>query len=217
MISAPSDFAERYGAMQALGLMYMSQKAVVLSSAHGPELIADIARASARPTEQQILSEAAWVILSVGLSARSVSVVHHRLGACFYQWSSAKQLVAHQDECRQVALTTFRHEKKINAILRFAERLFLTGVARFLRELQEGSATDALPYFGPASTQHLRLNLGIATVKPDRHLKRLAASYSCDVATMCRLIAAYTGDGLRMVDRVLWTYASQYSTKSMPA
>lgn len=199
-----------YETMQVLGLMYLSRKAEVMATTLGPAILADHELSNQQPSEQGILSEAAWVVLSVGLSARVVASVHCQLTPHFFGWQSAYQICYLQGSCRKHALRVFSHRGKIDAIIQFAEHLSVVGTDQFLKDLQAGTATDGLPYFGPASTQHLRLNLGISTVKADRHLKRLAAIYSCDVPSMCDSIAAYTGDELRLIDRVLWTHATHF-------
>jgi hypothetical protein len=200
---------EDYATMQALGLMYLNCKAQVLSSTLGPSVWETSAHTMAI-TEAEILREGAWAILSVGLSVQVVQHVHKRLSPCFLEWQSAADIVANACECRQSARTVFAHNGKIAAIIELAARVASIGHGRFMVELSQGSATASLPFFGPASTEHLRMNLGIDTVKPDRHLRRLADQYDCDVTTMCHYIAAYTGDGLRLIDRVLWTHESQF-------
>ena len=197
--------------MQQLGLMYLDRKAVVLASPFGADLLHETKARFDEVTEQHILSEGAWVILSVGLSSAAVTAVHQRLSPAFYDWRSAAEIVAAREICRWAALMQFGHVGKIDAIIQFAARLERVGRHRFLDELRGGVATTGLPFFGPASSEHLRLNLGVSTVKPDRHLSRLASKHSCDVVTMCERIAAYTGDELRLIDRILWSYASLLS------
>jgi hypothetical protein len=83
--------------------------------------------------------------------------------------------------------------------------LYQEGRDWFMEGLATGSATAGLPFFGVASTAHLRMNLGLPTAKPDRHLVRIAARWGySDVQAMCHAICSYTGDDIRMVDRVLW-------------
>ena len=67
----------------------------------------------------------------------------------------------------------------------------------------------AFPYVGEVTVFHLAKNLGIDTAKPDRHLSRMATilGYS-DAHELCWEMADVSGDMVRVVDLVLWRFAT---------
>lgn len=70
---------------------------------------------------------------------------------------------------------------------------------------------DSLPWIGPITKYHLARNLGIDTVKPDRHLKRLADRFGfSSPMEMCidiqrRLCGK---ENLGTIDVILWRYCN---------
>lgn len=119
--------------------------------------------------------------------------------------------MAHTEVCRRRALLEFSHRGKINAIIAFAEHVSDTSFDR----VRDGIAADPtgyllqLPYFGPATSCHLAKNIGVAVVKPDRHLSRMAARCRHgSPAELCQAISERTGDPIGLVDLVLWRYAA---------
>lgn len=74
-----------------------------------------------------------------------------------------------------------------------------------------------LPWIGPITRYHAAKNLGVDTVKPDRHMARLAGRHDWatariddlyhSVVEFCRPLAHASGDRLATVDMVLWRAA----------
>lgn len=67
---------------------------------------------------------------------------------------------------------------------------------------------ESLPYIGEIIKYHLVKNLGIDTIKPDRHLIRIAKSFGTDPFSMCQKLSEETGYKLATVDSVIWRAAN---------
>ena len=177
-------------------------------------------------TESQLLRESAWVILCCGFRESIVRKVFDYISLCFCDWSSAKDIVDHQDTCRRTALKAIRHEAKIRAILEVARRVNDQGfdalrcsiIADPLVSLRE------FPYIGPTTAKHLAKNLGMEIAKPDRHLLRITEAAGIgDTQELCSALSKMTGDPISVVDIVLWRYAtispdyrSHFETATVP-
>lgn len=162
-------------------------------------------------TETRFLREAAWVILSSGMSVRVVHSRFPKLSRAFLGWSSADRIVRNRDRCRRRALQIFHHFGKVDAICSVATFVAHASFARVKAHVQERGveALSALPYIGPITKFHLAKNIGIDVAKPDRHLVRLARSAGVSgPQELCRVIAEATGDRIATVDLVLWRYAT---------
>lgn len=68
---------------------------------------------------------------------------------------------------------------------------------------------ETLPWIGPITKYHLARNLGIDTVKPDRHLVRLSKQFGYETPLkMCESIQKETRDRLGAIDVILWRYCN---------
>lgn len=163
-------------------------------------------------TEQDLLREAAWVILCSGFRESVVRNSFSFISLCFYEWESAAMISANREVCRATALAAFKNDKKIGAIVRTAFYINTIGFESYRIEILADpiSALRRLPYIGGITAYHLAKNLGADVAKPDRHLVRFATSQGFfDVHSLCSAIASKTGDPLRVVDIVLWRYLVQ--------
>jgi len=196
---------------QAAARRYVEAKGAVLSAGFGWEILWQQRRDRATLAEPEFLREAAWVILSAGMSESVVRARFARISACFLDWSSATAIAAEADACMAGALQVFAHRRKVQAIAEVARILSRRGFPAIARELaiDAVSALRQFPYIGPVTVFHLAKNLGCGTPKPDRHLSRLAAQlgYPCADA-LCAEIAAFVGDPPDVVDTVLWRHAA---------
>lgn len=162
-------------------------------------------------TESQLLRESAWVILCCGFRERIVRRTFGYISLCFCDWSSAEEIMKHEDLCQRTALKAIHNEGKIRAIVAVAKRVCDHGfccvkqriLSAPLVELQE------FPYVGPTTARHLAKNLGMDVAKPDRHLSRIAEMAGTGGAQeLCSLLSGMTGDPVSVVDVVLWRYAT---------
>ena len=66
-----------------------------------------------------------------------------------------------------------------------------------------------LPWIGHITKHHIARNLGIDTVKPDRHLVRLAERFGYETPLkMCEAIQKETSGRLGVIDVILWRYCN---------
>ena len=160
-------------------------------------------------TEEVFLREYAWVVLSSGFRYSVVQKIFPEISRAFYEWDITK-INRDFDECRETALEVFCNKKKINSILEVAKQLAQSGVTPILKKLEEEGATtlEKFSMIGPVTSLHLAKNIGIDVCKPDRHLQKICDVTNFDsVEELCRAISSYTGDKLRTIDLVLWTFA----------
>ena len=161
--------------------------------------------------ETDFLREHAWVVLSCGMRESVVGKRFQHVSRCFWNWQSASMITATAETCRRLALTAFNHELKIDAILFVAKLIANVGFSSFRRSLGEDplGELERLPYIGQVTRYHLAKNLGMDVAKPDRHLSRIAKSLGFRSAQdLCTCIAEETGEAIRVVDLVLWRFAT---------
>lgn len=187
---------------------YLDAKSTVIDAGHASE-IAWQAAAGQRPvTPRLFVREAAWVVLSAGMSEAVVRGVFPALQLALRRFSPAA-LSRDRAAARAEALASFGHEGKIDAILRIADtarRLGATGLEQKLCDPEPFLLS--LPYIGPVTWRHLAKNLGVPVAKADRHLVRLAAATGRnDVDGMCAEISDWLGEPVAVVDVVLWRWA----------
>jgi hypothetical protein len=162
-------------------------------------------------SESSFLRESAWVILSGGMSERVIRRKFPSISMAFHNWESATVIVQDAKMCRERALRRFRHSGKIGAIIQVAHFVLDEGMGTIKQslELEGPEYLIQIPYIGPVTCHHLAKNLGVDTVKPDRHLRRLAHNlgYSSP-RLMCEHISSSTGEPVSVVDLVLWRFAT---------
>lgn len=187
---------------------YLNAKSTVIDAGHAPEIAWQAAVGHQPVTPRLFVREAAWVVLSAGMSEAVIRGVFPALERALRGFSPAA-LSRDGTAARADALTLFAHEGKIDAILRIAEtarRLGAAGLATGLRDPEPFLRT--LPYIGPVTWRHLAKNLGTPVAKADRHLVRLAAATGRqDVDVMCAEISDWLGEPVAVVDVVLWRWA----------
>lgn len=159
-------------------------------------------------TETQFLAETAFVILNSGMRAKVIDGIWPHLKACFWRFSSHTEILFTRDACLEQARKFFKHEGKLQGILRACELVEARGgwpgykehlLADPLPRLRE------IPFVGPITVYHLARNLGFDYAKPDRHLQRLAESFGeKDVQRFCATIGDATGERVGVVDAILW-------------
>ncbi|NOQ76119.1 MAG: hypothetical protein GQ574_29220 [Crocinitomix sp.] len=159
--------------------------------------------------ESEFYKEAAWVILSSGMSVRSVTSVFEKISCAFLNWEDSKEIVSTSESCISHALKYFNHSGKINAIMSLIQYIDNIGFDDFKTELNEHGLEymQKFSFFGPATSLHLAKNIGMNVVKPDRHLMRLAKALNFSTPNeLCQVIANGIDEKLSVVDVVLWRY-----------
>ncbi len=196
---------------ERLARAYMQTKSCVIDCGFADEIDHQEETRLEHITEQSLLRETAWVILSSGMRERTIRRLFSRISAAFFGFQSAEEITQHRERCRQSALSIFAHEGKIEAILDFVEEVSVLSFERVAQRIKkEGTKyLQEFKYLGPATSHHLAKNLGMDLPKPDRHLLRLASA--AGFATphdLCERISGLIGEKTSVVDIVLWRYAT---------
>ena len=219
------DLISRSEAKNWLARAYMNAKSVVLSAGFGDEITWQEQVNLDSLTEQDLLRESAWVILSAGMSESIVRRRFPKISESFFWWESARNISRFSEACCRLAVQHFNHPRKISAIAEVARRIAAEGFEAIHKEILANPlvALQQFPFVGPVTVYHLAKNIGAPVAKPDRHLKRFAISFGYnDVQEFCRSISEQVGDSVQVVDIVLWRYATltrnqpSVSTSSFP-
>jgi hypothetical protein len=193
--------------------LYLTAKTFVIERGFAHEIVWQSSAALAEPSPPVFVREAAWVVLSAGMSEWVVRGLFGRLSAAMYGFDPVT-LSRNQERARTAALATFGHTRKINAILDIAAtvcRIGPDGLRAALRDEPE-PFLRSLPYVGPVTWRHLAKNLGLPVAKPDRHLVRLALAVGREsVDGLCDEIARWLGEPVAVVDLVLWRWSVLYA------
>lgn len=158
--------------------------------------------------------EAAWVVLSAGMSERVVKARFPALSEALHNWDP--HAIRADATARDRALAVFGHAGKVAAILAIADRV----AAMHCDDLYDALVLDAqaflmdLPYIGPVTWAHLAKNLGLPLAKSDRHLVRLSDAFQRNsVSELCEEIADWMGEPVAVVDVVLWRYGALHASQ----
>jgi hypothetical protein len=190
---------------------YLIAKRTVLDAGYASEVGWQAALAQTRVTSGSFVEQAAWVVLSAGLSERIVRRCFPLISTALFDFDL--QRVVREPSCRDAALAAFGHERKIDAILTIATWAYQAGDQALEAVVDAGDeeCLMRLPYIGPATVRHLLKNLGKPVAKPDRHLARLAVRFDCSVEELCRTIATRMNDPVGVVDVVLWRWSALHA------
>jgi hypothetical protein len=194
-----------------LAWLYMTAKERVIEAGFADEIDWQEEITFGDLDEPTFLRESAWVVLSAGFRETIVRRRFGEISRAFLNWSSADLIMAKRETCRSDALVAFGNHRKIDAILGIVERVAVEGIGTIQKEIGSRGIEfiRELPFMGPTTACHLAKNLGVALVKPDRHLTRMAVKTGYKSADrMCRTIAEVVGDSLSVIDIVIWRYAT---------
>jgi len=161
--------------------------------------------------EQDLLREAAWVILCSGFRETSVRNKFGYISLCFCDWHSAIEITENRRECIETAFCAFRHIPKLRAIASVAESICSLGFNELRARIQKNPISELrqFSFIGATTSWHLAKNLGLNVAKNDRHLARTAAFFGyTDAHDICGLLSAETGEPAAVIDIVLWRYAT---------
>jgi hypothetical protein len=190
---------------------YRWAKDYVIAHGYGTEICWQDQASFDAVTESELMSEAAWVILSCGMRTAVISQRFPMFSTAFLKWHSSSAILRNRRKCRANALRVFGHEKKVDAIFAVIAALNADGLAKIKSRVRCGGCEylQRFPFLGPATSRHLAKNLGIDVVKPDRHLIRIAAAAGFESPDrFCHGISKAAGDKVSVVDVVLWRFAT---------
>lgn len=113
-------------------------------------------------------------------------------------------------EVRSRAMEVIANERKVNAAIRGAKVLEDIGWDEFRKQVkQDLNALRKLPFMGKVLKYQLARNMGFDVIKPDVHLRRMAAFYGLDPFEMCDKISKKTSLPLHVVDTIIWRASEQ--------
>jgi hypothetical protein len=161
--------------------------------------------------ETDLLRETSWVILCCGFREAVVRRTFDYISLSFCDWESASSIVAAAGSCRTSALEAINNPRKIDAIVDAARLVNHIGFKRLKRQIirQPFLELQRFSFIGPVTSRHLAKNLGFQVAKPDRHLVRLCRTVGfADPQELCQSIAYAVGEGVNVVDLILWRYAA---------
>lgn len=205
---------ERRHATSDLVAAYVAAKREVIEAGYVDEIAwqRDVRLFNVDPTT--FTREAAWVILSAGMSTVAVERRFPQLATVLHQWNP--QSMMEDQLARGKALALFAHPGKIGAIWFAATTAAALGARGLLHALQDDPRAflTTLPYIGPVTWAHLAKNLGVPTAKADRHLERLSrACQRSSPQDLCGEIGSWLDEPTPVVDVVLWRYATLHATR----
>ena len=160
--------------------------------------------------ESEFLSEAAWVILSSGMSVKVINKVFPGISRSFLNWKSASAIVEDSANCFEESYKIFSNSRKLMAIVKMAEHVNDIGFNELIKMVKTEKIRfiQTLPFMGPATSFHFAKNIGLDVAKPDRHLIRIAQVFGYDCPnSLCSDIAIVTDEKISVIDLVLWRYA----------
>lgn len=197
--------------LKRIACAYLTAKEYVIKSGYGPEIDQQEDIFLSNVSERYFLRESAWVILCSGMREAIIRRLFIPISEVFFQWNSAEEIIDCANKCRNDALKLFRHQQKIDSILKICDFVANMGITYIKdRVNQEGHHfLQQLPFIGPVTSKHLAKNLGVQIAKPDRHLLRIATALNyLSVDNLCEDIAKITQHPVSVIDLVLWRYAT---------
>jgi len=199
------------GTAERLASLYLKIKRRVISEGFGDDIDWQAGCALDSLTESTFLREAAWVVLSAGISEAVVRRCFKGITTAFMEWESAALISENRDLCFRAAMEVFAHAGKISAIAEIADYVHARGLEAVKRDLEENGpdALRELSWMGPITACHLAKNVGLDVAKPDRHLVRIAQAVGASSPhALCKSISDVVGDRIGVVDLVLWRFAA---------
>ena len=140
-------------------------------------------------TIDDFFREYVWVVLNSGMREQAARTIFVR-----YMETMDTNVIRHAGK-----------RKAIEHVLKHCEMYY----DRLLNADNKVEWLVTLPWIGHITKHHLARNLGIDTVKPDRHLVRLAGRFGYKTPMeMCRAIQKKTSMRIGVIDIILWRYCN---------
>ncbi len=166
--------------------------------------------------QRSFLAEYSWVVFVSGFHVGTIARLWPELKCAFLAYDS-QRIVAHKEDVLRLALTVFRNERKVRAVIAAADRLVSlpSPIGDLLADMVGPEFVEWIsdwPVMGQVNRLFLARNIGFEEYsKPDIHLTRLARrfGYGEDVASLCDDLARDNVVSPGEVDIVLWRFASE--------
>jgi hypothetical protein len=172
--------------------------------------------------QKSFLAEYSWVVFVSGFHVGTIARLWPELKCAFLAYDS-ERIVAHKDDVLRLALSVFRNERKIRAVIAADDRLVSlpNPIGDLLGDMDGPEFVEWIsdwPFMGRVNRLFLARNIGFEEYsKPDIHLTRLARrfGYDDDVARLCADLARAHGVSPGEIDIVLWRFASEGEPDSL--
>jgi hypothetical protein len=133
--------------------------------------------------------EYVWVVINAGMKEQIARNIYNRY-------------------CENFDISVIRHQSKHDAI-KYMMNNYSIKFSELINANDKIEYLQTLPWIGQITKYHLARNIGIDTVKPDRHLVRLAEMFKFESPMkMCNYIKNDNGTKLGTIDVVLWRYCN---------
>lgn len=177
--------------MNILEFYYIAYDAVIKSD-YGDEIdYIDTIKLLEKQDAYTFFLEYVWVVLNAGMKEQVARNIYNRY-------------------CENFNIVFVRHPTKKKAIKYMFDN-YISTFEGLLNADDKINHLETLPWIGPITKYHLARNIGIDTVKPDRHLVRLAKMFGFESPMkMCEHIHKDNGTKLGTIDVVLWRYCNLY-------
>jgi len=178
-------------------------------------------------TSRQLYAEMSFSILASGFRVETVNKKWQIFSEIFHNWNLDELFeksnlvgcmtggVALKDlRILEGALHIFNNKRKVNAILWNGTRLFLIESEGRWPQVRAGIYEDVdtlkqFIYIGDILKYHIARNIGIDTIKPDLHIKRIAEHYDLDPFEMAKDLSKHFKIPEHTVDTILWRYGER--------
>ncbi|VVB91810.1 Uncharacterised protein [uncultured archaeon] len=173
---------------------YNNAKQKVIDAGYGNEIERYWQISFENIDSEQFLRNYVWVVLNAGM-----------------KWEIAKRIFENYPNIK------INHRGKKAAIdLAVRKHQVWLDILRSIKSDEDKiEYLKSLPYIGSISCHHLARNIGIDTVKDDRHLRRVADQFGYSTPIdMCKEIQKGTNERLGVIDIVLWRYSKLKSHSS---
>ncbi len=152
-----------------------------------------------KQTADNFFLEYVWVVLNAGMREQAARKVFDRFCQSIRDGHIDFDIIRHPTK-RKAIEDTFSHYT-----LHFQNLQAIHGEKAQIEYL------ETMPWIGPITKFHLARNIGIDTVKPDRHLVRLAERFGYNTPLeMCEVIKAHNGTKVGTIDVILWRFCNLY-------
>jgi len=160
-------------------------------------------------TKEEFYREYAYVVYNSGFRNAIVEAKWPRLLSA-YNGFQIVYVSEHPVQVYSDAMQIISHKGKTRAIIDAARTIRDLDWPNFKKEVNNDFMTlKRFPFIGDVTVYHLARNMGVDTIKPDVHLRRMSARYGLDPFTMCNRIHEETGLTLHMIDTIIWRASEQ--------
>ena len=177
--------------MNILEFYYIAYDAIVKSGYSDEIDYIDTIKPLKKQDPHTFFLEYAWVVLGAGMKEQVARNIYNRY-------------------CENFDIDFVRHPTKKKAIEHMLDN-YISTFGELLDADNKMDYLETLSWIGPITKYHLARNIGIDTVKPDRHLVRLTKIFGFESPmSMCQCIQKNNETKLGTIDIVLWRYCNLY-------